>query len=393
MGNPINFYDRFRFAVEDVHGNILTRDLVPMQNTIGRILSAPSQIELSIHPKHPSVQHQSGSGPIQFKPWGHWIHALKYDQFGNERIWASGLVQPSEVDPETGVLSLRATGFSDYPKGIPWLVNWNPIAVDPFAIVANIWNHIQSYWNGSLGVTTYPSSSGTLMLPGFSFNNEQFVQDFFAIFIRAIDKTDCGEYLTKLSQDIPFDYFEESSWNSTRTAIIKKIRLGYPQGGIRQEGLVFRVGENVKATTQRLESEVEWMSDIMIDGFFPGKTYSATISNADPDRYRRVMMENDLRIDSNERGAAWAKKRLTRRQFPYQYQSIIIDPFHPNAPFGTFDVGDTILVQGPMPWKGDSISQWHRVLGMQWDGEKGDMELQLMAEGAFNYDPIYFGTP
>lgn len=383
------YYDRFRFAVEDVHGNILARDIVGQEATVLRVLSGPSDITIKLNPKDPSVQHQSGAGPIQFKPWGHWIHAMKDDPDGNEVIVASCLVQPSEVDPQSGLLALHATGFSDYPRGIPWLENWNPIAVDPFEIVDRIWKHIQKYPNAKLGVSVYPTESGLKMLPGFSFNNEQFVQDFFAIFIREADKTDCGDYLNKLSRDIPFDYVEESQWNSNRTRIDKFIRLGYPTAGVAQYGLAFRVGENIKATTQRLETEVEWMSDIIIAGFFPGKMYSSMLSNADPDRLRRVMMEEDLRIDSNERGAAWAKRRLTRRQFPYQYESIIVDPYHPNAPWGQYDVGDTILISGMMPWKGE-VSQWHRILAIGWDTSKGDVEIKVMAEGAFNYDPIMF---
>ena len=132
----------------------------------------------------------NADGPIQFKPWGHWIHAVKEMPDGSEKIWASGIVQPSDVDPQTGILTLKAEGFSNYPKGIPWLVNWNPIAVDPFEIVYRIWNHIQSYDNGDLGVTVYPTVSGTQMLPGFSFNNENFIQDFFAIlFVKLIAQT------------------------------------------------------------------------------------------------------------------------------------------------------------------------------------------------------------
>jgi hypothetical protein len=256
--------------------------------------------------------------------------------------------------------------------------------------VERIWNHIQSYPNGDMGVTVYPTTSGTQMLPGFSFENEEFVQNFFAIFIRASDRNDCGDYINKLARDIPFDYFEESAWNVVKTAVIKKIRLGYPQGGTEQQALVFRLGENIIAATPKQESEINWFSDITINGYFPGKVYSSTLSNADPDRFRRVMDEKDLRIDSNERAAAWGHKLLTRRQIPYYFESIVIDPYHPNAPFLSYDVGDTIKVQGKVPWIGNN-SQNHRIMAIIWDESKNQVQLQLMAEGAFNYDPITYG--
>jgi hypothetical protein len=231
------------------------------------------------------------------------------------------------------------------------------------------------------------------MLPGFSFNNEEFVQDFFAIFIREVDRLDCGDYINKLARDIPFDYWEEATWAGGTAPIVKKLRLAYPNGGVDQTDLIFRRGENVIAATPKQESEVNWFSDITIKGFFPGKEYSATISNADTDRYRRVMDEMDLNIDSNERAAAWGHRRLTRRQFPNQFENIIIDPYHPNAPFGSYDVGDLIRIQAKLPWEGINLDQKHKILAMQWDEKSNTAQLSTMAEGAFNYDPIEYVAP
>jgi hypothetical protein len=96
-----------------------------------------------------------------------------------------------------------------------------------------------------------------------------------------------------------------------------------------------------------------------------------------------------LNINSQERAAAWAHRKLVRRNAPAYFESIIIDPYHPNAPMGTFDIGDTIRVQGPAPWVG-SIDQDHKVMAMAWDESKNVVQLNLMAESAFNYDPIVY---
>ena len=42
-----------------------------------------------------------------------------------------------------------------------------------------------------------------------------------------------------------------------------------------------------------------------------------------------------------------------------------------------------------MPWVGD-VTQDHRIIAFALDDATGLCELQLMAEGAFNYDPIYY---
>lgn len=392
----MGYYDDFHFMIEDTHGNVVARDVIGTEGQVTRLLSGPSTITMKIHPKHPSIQVPGGTGPIQLKPYGHWMHALKEDLTGKEQIWASGLFQPSDVDPISGVMSANFQGFSNYAKGIPWLEDWNPIAVDPFEIVRRIWAHLQSYSNAHLGVTvtnldgSMPAVSGTEMLPGFAFDGSNVVQDFFAIFIRATDQNDCGDYINTLARDIPFDYWEMSDWAGGAAPINKRIKLAYPDGAVDQEGLIFQMGTNVLGVTPKQEAQVQWFSDIIINGYFPGKVYSSTITNADPDRYRRVMTETDLHVDSDERAAAWGHRLLTRRQFPAaQFDSIVINPYHSNAPHGSFDVGDIIRIQGPDPWVGN-IDVKHKVMSHTWDMKSGQVQLGVLADGSFNYDPIEY---
>lgn len=392
--------DRCRYIIEEARtGRILVRDLNVRNPKVMRKLSGPCVIEFDIDYREPSVQHPDGTGPINFKPWGHWCHVEKTIK-GKRVIIASALFQPSQVDPQSGILKARWQGFSGYIQGIPWLQNWNPIAVDPATIVNKIWNHVQSYANGNLGVTCYslaedgvtktiPPTTNTELLPGFSFDGSNFIMDFFAIFIRRIDFTDCGDYVNKLARDIPFDYFEESNWNEDHTAIQKWIQIAYPKGGALQSNLVFRLNENVLFGQTKIEAEIEWTSDVAVRGWFPGKVYSSVLSNADATRYRRVILEEDARINSTERAAAGAHKQLTRRQTPPFWESITVQMYHPNARFGTWDVGDQIRVQGTAPWVGE-IDQVHKIIAWSLDEATQTCQLTLRAEGAFNYDPIFF---
>lgn len=384
-----SFYQRCRVIIEDTQGNIVARDVIVQEAKVVRQLSGPCAISFKIHHREPSIQNNVALGPILLKPWGHWVHVEKELWDGTRKIIASGIVQPSEVDPQSGILALEAKGFSDYPKGLPWLVNWNPFVVDPFVIFSEIWEHIQGFENGDLGVTTFPAESGALMLPGWSFDSENFIQDFFAIFIREVDRIDCGEYLEALARDIPIDYWERSEWNSMYSSINKSIELAYPHGGVDQTGLAFRINENVISAKQKVETEMNWVSGVTVKGWFPTKEYYSEFTNADPNRYRRVIDEADARIDSDERAKVWAHRQLTKRQIPKYYESITIDPFHPNAPFGTWDVGDTITVSGLMPWHGD-VTQKHRIIAYGWELDTNNIELRLMAEGAFLYDPIEY---
>lgn len=375
--------DRFHFIVEEARtGNIVSRDLIVSKSQVMRALSGPCAIEFDID------YHDDSVSGIVFEPWGHYIHAEKVIR-GKRQIWATAIVQPSEADKASGILHLRAQGFSAYPKGMPWLENWNPLTNDAFEPVHRIWNHLQSFPNGNLNVEVFPEESGVEMLPGYAFDGDILNFEFFATFVRAVDKLDCGDFIDGLAKDIPFDYFERSEWNANRTNIIKKIELAYPRGGVYQEHLAFVINENVYEAKPHIETEIDWISDVGVSGWAPGKEYSFELANADPDRLRRYLNEQDAKINSNERAAAWAKRRLARRQAPSYWESIIVDMEHPNAPFGYYDVGDTIWVSGFMPWIGD-LRQEHKILAISVNEEANTCELLLMAEGAFNYDQIFF---
>lgn len=377
--------DRLRFTIIEVNTNkILSRDLVVTQPQVMKNLSGPSRISFKI----PQGEQIASAAGIKWKNWGQWV-ITEIEIDGTRRIFGAALVTDNKIDPGSGEMIIEATGFSHYPKGIPWLENFNPIAVDPFEVVQRIWAHCQSYSNANLGVEVLPASSNTQMLPGYGFDGSILVFNFFAIFIRAVDFSDCGGQITALSRDIPFDYFEEATWNPERTEVTKVLRLAYPFGGLKQDYLRFRLGENVIQAEKAEEIDIEPVSDVIIRGWLPGKAYSSRLQNFDSTRLRRTVMEEDARIDSTERAAAWAKRKLTRRNVPVYWSKIIVDPNHPNAPYGSWDVGDTIFVEGEYPWVG-KIAEWHRVMSVAYDENKNLMEVGLKVEGAFNWDPILF---
>lgn len=381
--------DRLRFTVIEVNTNeILTRDLVVKEPEVIVNLTAPSHVGFKID----QGQQQSSAYGIDWKSWGQWIiPELETDQFGRICLGAQIVTEKgARVDPETGDLIVDAVGFMGYPKEIPWLENFNPIAVDPAEVIQRIWAHIQNFTNANLGVQVLPSSTGTQMLPGYGFDGSILSFDFFAMFIRAIDFVDCGDQIISLARDLPLDLFEEVSWNEDRTEVNKVLRIAYPLGGLKQEHLAFRLGENVINAEAAEDADIEPVSDIIIRGWLPGKVYTSQLTNADPTRLRRVELEEDASITSTERAAAWAKRKLTRRNIPKSFSKITIDPNHPHAPFGSFWVGDSIFVEAPnYPWKGD-IREWHRIISIKVSDQEPLIELGLKCEGAFNYDPIEY---
>lgn len=372
-----------KLIVEEVlTGVIVTRDLMTVQPPeVIRTLSGPSSIKFQVMP-------EDAEG-VDFKAYKYLIHAETKKTDGTRWIIATGIVQPVEIDPESGMITIEAQGFSNYLDKIPWLDNWNPIAVDPFEVIHRIWNHVQSYPQGNLGVTVQPANSGTMLLPGFYYDGSEFVLDFFAYFVRAEDYRDCLEEVVSLCRDIPIDFFEQSTWNSNRTAINKVIQLEYPRGGSQLTAVMFRERENLLSSTPAQEEEIDWVSDIIVRSWFPGKMRSSTFSNADTSRLRKVIKEEDALINSRERAAVWAKRKLKRRQIPPSFTTLNLDMHHPNAPFGTYDVGDDIKVMATHPIYG-RISAFHRVMSMQVDDVNENVTLVVKHVDGFNYDPVSF---
>lgn len=388
--------DRIRFTVIEANSNlIISRDLVVKEPMVNINLSAPSRTSFKVPV---SEQYYSASG-IEWKSWGYWIiPEIEID--GVRRCLGAQMVNKCTIDAQSGDITVEALGFMGYPKGIPWLADYNPIAVDPAEVIAKIWSDCQNYTNANLGVEVLPVSTGTQMLPGYGFDGNVLSFDFFALFIRAIDFQDSGDVINGIARDIPLDMLEEVSWNPEKTSVQKIIRLGYPYLGLLQQNMLFSLGENVITAECAEEMEIEPVSDIIIRSWVPGKTYSSQLnletfseengySLADPlKRFRRVMMEEDARIDSSERSKAWAKRKLTRRNIPDSFQKVMVDWNHPNAPVGSFWLGDTVFVEAKgYPWKGD-ISGWHRVVSMTFKDDSVIGEVGLRVEGAFNYDPI-----
>jgi hypothetical protein len=378
--------DRMRISVIEVNTNhILTRDLVVVEPMLVRTLSAPCHIEFKI----PASEEFRSSSGINWKNWGQWVVA-EIEVNGVRKIYGCGIVSDNKVDPESGAMQIQATGFLGYPKGIQWLENYNPIAVDPAEVIERIWLHLQSYSNAYMEIGVTPTSTGTQMLPGYGFDGSILSFDFFAMFIRAVDFTDCGDVITGLARDLPLDLFEQVAWNIDQTALVKNVFIAYPNGGFQQNNLSFRLGENIIMAEPADELDIEPVSDIIIRGWLPGKTYSSILSNADATRLRRTMMEEDSHIDSTERAQALAKRKLTRRNIPKSLSKIVVDHSHPNAPFGSFDIGDSIYIQAPnFPWIGDVIG-WHRVTSIAYKDGEPTLEVGVKVDGAWNYDPITY---
>jgi hypothetical protein len=201
--------DRWRTAVQACRGGedggpgpILAYDINATNLVIQRNLSDGCDVSCDINPNDDSV------AGLRFKSYARYIHVEKV-VLGKRRIWASAIVQPSDVDETSGVLHLKAKGFAAYPKTIPWLEDIYWAANDAYEPVVEIWRHMQEdFPNGNLGVEITPKTSGVEMLPGYAFDGNLLNPNFFATFVRRTDNW------TAATTSTPWPaMFRSTTWN------------------------------------------------------------------------------------------------------------------------------------------------------------------------------------
>jgi hypothetical protein len=85
-------------------------------------------------------------------------------------------------------------------------------------------------------------------------------------------------------------------------------------------------------------------------------------------RLRRVAVVTAPHIRHPKQANKKARNDVARRIGVGEVEEIVVDGLHPNAPMGSYQVGDEIMVEGDVPWW-DDIDTWVRVLSISYSPE------------------------
>lgn len=188
---------------------------------------------------------------------------------------------------------------------------------------------------------------------------------------------DVGREIDNLAQQTPFDYAERATWDDDRLAVKQHIKIGYPRLGGKRMDLRFAEDENLLAAVMLRESPNFFASQVIVRGAGEGrKSIRAQAGSPVPTRLRRVRSLTDKTITDLDRAAALAVEELRRRFANLTVTEITIDAAHDNAPMGSFQVGDDILVQAMLPYYGE-LALWHRITSYTWRPDTDEVMLQL----------------
>lgn len=185
------------------------------------------------------------------------------------------------------------------------------------------------------------------------------------------DTYDLGQVIGDLAAQTPFDYREHSEWAGD-DALVHRLRIGYPEMGVRHEHLRLEIGVNVTAPPPLAESE--YASEIIVLGAGEGRTMVRGSSSSNPGRLRRVGVVERKDLSTSARAETVARAEVSARNAEWSFDSLdLVD--HPMCPYGSFEVGDYLYLTGDAGWM--DIAQWVRVLEIEIDCTTGAVGLKV----------------
>ncbi|MFJ5121954.1 hypothetical protein [Kitasatospora sp. NPDC088548] len=374
-------------ALRVLTGQILDWD-VPLTLTSFpvRELSGPGGMSGHVEPEYARLI--AADGEPLLREWDTAIFAEL-----NGQIRGGGLIVNTSAD--NGKWMIRCAGYASYPHGLPFLgliqsglritppdpnegldknhdgyvdftdpprsiqvgpppPSYGGPRIDAYDAVRQIWDHVQSYDNGRLGLVIDQHQAGVLL--GAEDGSDPYELAWW-------DTPDCGSSIDTIAQQVGFDYLEEHAWadiDGNNTTIVHRLRLGTPRLGRKRTDLRFADGENISnIATPRTLGE-DFANEILVLGRGEGVTMPRLQLGRPDGRLRRVHVVAEKAATGEAALRARGNQELqARTQGLYIPMLEVRD--HPNAPVGSWVPGDDILVQVHVPWVGD-IAIWHRIV-------------------------------
>lgn len=404
-------------AQRAITGQFLDFDLPLSRDELTWELSGPGCLRGTIDPERATMLGEDGK-PI-LEEWGTFIYA----EAGGEIRWGGILVNSSWSG---STWDLECVGFSAYPNGQPYGSEFSETGVDPGQVISHIWAHLQSYLHGDLGVRVTGSHTGAMTgLPTGPVTPQQVPSNVYN-YLRQKQWTfrdgdaesgriyppdydgdvppkensqqdpldpyqllwweapDCGSAIDSLISETPMDYVERHAWNehSTYDSVRHEIQLYYPRCGRRRRDLAFIQGDNVISVVSPQADGEYFANNVLGIGSGEGAGAIRRTTGLSDGRLRRTYVYSAKDVPSPASLDILIANELRRRQLLLTIDSIdVID--HPNAPIGSWALGDDIEVRAVIPWLGE-VELWCRITGWSLTSDT-TATLQLERSDSFTY--------
>ncbi|MFF8817278.1 hypothetical protein ACF07D_04670 [Leucobacter sp. NPDC015123] len=179
------------------------------------------------------------------------------------------------------------------------------------------------------------------------------------------DTPDCLQSMQEAIDEAGYEWVEWSGWNADRSKVLKEIRA-FPRVGRKQDGLAFVEGDNIIEQVTIEADAADYANTVVATGAGEGKKALRVTLSVASTRRRRVYV-----LDAKEVTKRSVLEGLARSELAARSQLLSIAAVrvinHPNAEFGTFDVGDTILIDTDGTGAGRQRI-WRRIEELEWVG-------------------------
>jgi hypothetical protein len=324
-------------------------------------LNGPGALTATIAPDVGGLRDESGR--LVLEEWG----TIIYAESGGLIRWA-GLVVSCSFQGESW--SLECAGFSTYPHALTYRGEFVRIGVDPAEAFRHIWEHLQSFPDSNLGVRVtgdytpirLGKAAWTETVDGKVTEHE--AEPYSLVWW---ESTNCGSELDDLTKTAPFDWAEAHRWDDDREDVIHEIQVGYPRLGRRREDLVFVQGDNV-TNVVTVESNGDTFANAILGlGAGEGRAMLRRETAVRDGRLRRDHVYADKAVTDARRMDALIAAELNARKAALRVTSFtVID--HDNAPLGSWQLGDDVLLRFEVPWLGE-VEMWARITAWALTGE------------------------
>lgn len=327
------------------------------------VLTGASAFSATISPADPSLMVPAIDGLPLLEEWSTAIFLEEDD------VIRGGVILTSST--RTGpVLELSGLGFTGIIKNQPYSGTGKFfVKTDPIDIARYIWDAWQGLPGGNIGMTMdRTTKAGVLIgtvLKQAEFDTQAGPVSFESgpVKLNDYETNDLGGMIDQFAADYGFDYHESHAWNAAGTGFTHKLDFGVPRIGTRRTDLRFTVGVNVFTPPSETTEADAYYSAVLTRGAGDGASMKRKlIPRAGERRLRRVLVVEDNKLKTDAAVAARGNAILPLVTGRADISELTIKD-HPDAPFGTWVVGDEIEVFTESEW--GTGSTWVRIVSNQ----------------------------
>lgn len=418
------------------------RDLPLADVSISPALSGPGAMAASLAPEWVSATAEGGEPLLQ--EWRDLIIAEASDEVrfagilvGSEYVgqkWQLDIAGVSawvQGQPQVATLSYGVLTDPDGPRP--------GVGTDPLEVVRDLWDQVQAQPDADLGVAIggstssayrmahwygiyhewdyHPDASTTVTVIPYGSagaddvaTNEQVMVEvagtgftrterwpktktvrpglhagpYWRYVLYDYETTDVGAKVNELAKATPFDYIERAAWtDADKSDVELRVDLGAPRIGARRSRLRFVEGENVSEIVAVRQDGEDYANGILAIGAGDGKDQLRQTVVRRDGRLRRIRVVTASQVNDAARLKATATSELNRVNQLTNIEQFTVRE-HPHAPYGSYNVGDDVLVQVATGWAAGT-SLWVRITALTYRPDSDSVQVTCTRSDSFSY--------